>query len=115
MSEKDMAFQVIVGLAKSGQCIDDNNARLIARYLFDIEDSVIEEAKTYRINSGASKLDFGSGYSVPLLTYAARDDTYLYRIQIGYGPRRNVICYSEKIIVNRYALKGGKELIPAAS
>ena len=101
MSEKNIAFQVIVGLAKSGQCIDDKNARLIAKHLFDIEDSVIEESYTYKTNSGVSKLDFGWGYSVPLLTYVARDDTYLYRIRIGYGPRRNVICYSEKITMRK--------------
>ena len=106
MSEKNIAFQVIVGLAKSGQCIDDKNARLIAKHLFDIEDSVIEESYTYKTNSGVSKLDFGVplltyAASVPLLTYVARDDTYLYWIRIGYGPRRNVICYSEKITMRK--------------
>lgn len=101
MSEKDIAVQVIVGLAKSNQCIDDKNARLIAKHLFDIEDSVLEEAHIYRTNSGASKLNFWSGYSVPLLTYMARGDTYLYRIRIGYGPRRNIICYSEKITMRK--------------
>ena len=97
MSEKNIAFQVISGLAKSDQCIDDERARQIAKHIFGIEDSALEKAKICKTSTFVNKMDFGWGYSIPLLTYMVRDGTYLYRIRIGYGPRRNVICYSEKI------------------
>ena len=101
MSEGDIGYSVIKQYADLGKRIDDKGAREIAKDIFGIEDSVLEKAKIYKTSTFVNKMDFGWGYSVPLLTYAARDDTYLYRIRIGYGPRRNVICYSEKITMRK--------------
>ena len=101
MSEIGAGYSVIKQYADLDKLIDNDGAREIARLIFGIEDSVLEKAKIYKTSTFVNKMDFGWGYSIPLLTYMVRDGTYLYRIRIGYGPKKNIIVYSEKITVSK--------------
>jgi hypothetical protein len=111
MSELNRGYSIIKMLGGLHKRIDDKNALLIAKHLFDIEERAFEETRIYTVESYIREFlvyvrpeSYGWWFDqlkIALNIYAITDDLYLYYANFGYDPENNIVVYAKDIMVKK--------------